>query len=238
MANRTPKTQDKTRRRLCLAEQTHDQTPYLCTRDLDHPGDHTWIPREDMPAKLREALLDGGGVDADDVTTELRDDLPADPPAPGEDQDREWFNGDNKPADTVTVNTEQARELLKAEAAEQELAEARVAALKAEAADIEKRRPDAIARDGPRPVSVSGAPGSRLADVTSLVSTWTQLGIPVELQDEMTQIQIAKLALDSMLEEIIRTRRPSDPALITSLRDAVDHIARARGLVRGTGAGS
>jgi hypothetical protein len=111
---------------------------------------------------------------------------------------------------------------------------------RADMARIRRERTDAIlpVNGQPRPVAVSGAPGSRLADVTSLVSTWTQLGFPVELQDELTQIQIAKLALDSMLEEIIRTRRPSDPALVASLLDAVDRIARARGLVRETGGGS
>jgi hypothetical protein len=138
---------------------------------------------------------------------------------------------------------EPQREEVRADAADQRRAEIAAAVTTDDRRDMERiraERTDAIlpvGGNGPRPVSVSGAPGSRLADVTSLVSTWTQLGFPVEVQDELTQIQIAKLALDSMLEEIIRTRRHSDPALVTSLWSAVDHIARARGLVRESGGG-
>ena len=82
-----------------------------------------------------------------------------------------------------------------------------------------------------RSLTLSGAPGSRLADVSSLASTLTLLGIPVELQDEFTWYQIAKHAIDSAIEEIIRTRRPSDAALLVAAYDAVGHVVVARGLL-------
>jgi hypothetical protein len=134
-----------------------------------------------------------------------------------------------------TVNTEQARELLRTEAAEKEMAERRVTALKAEAAEIEARRPDAITRDGPRPVSVSGAPGSRQADVISRMHALAFEGYPAEVQDEVIWTEIATHALVSMREEQARTKRHADPALVAAVLDAADHIARARGLVRGGG---
>jgi hypothetical protein len=104
--------------------------------------------------------------------------------------------------------------------------------LQAEAREIAERRPDAIAGNGSaRPISISGAPGSRLADVSSFSSTLTLLGIPVELQDEFTWYQIAKHAIDSAIEEIIRTRGPSDVALLTAAYDAIGHVVQARGLL-------
>jgi hypothetical protein len=149
-----------------------------------------------------------------------------------------------------TVNTQQARELL----ANQEPGGALLGEVQEQARERGDLKPSAtvdeddrrdmerqrghrhlIQSDGPRPVSVSGAPGSRLADVSSIASTLTLFGIPVELQDVLTWAQIAKHALDSIIEEVIRTRQPADPALITAALDAIDHIARARGLVRGGG---
>jgi len=98
---------------------------------------------------------------------------------------------------------------------------------------IAERRPDAITGNGyARPVSISGAPGSRLADISSIASTLTLLGIPVELQDEFVHYQLAKHAIDSAIEEIIRTRGPSDVALLTAAYDAVAHVVQARGLLK------
>jgi hypothetical protein len=105
--------------------------------------------------------------------------------------------------------------------------------LEVEAREIAQRRPDVIAANGhARPVSISAAPGGRLADVSSISSTLTLLGIPVELQDEFTWYQIAKHAIDSAIEELIQTRQPSDAALLTAAYDAVGHVVQARGLIR------
>lgn len=79
-------------------------------------------------------------------------------------------------------------------------------------------------------MSLSGVPGSRLADVSSFSSTLTLLGIPVEFQDELTKIQFAKHALDAMIEETIRTKQPGDMALLMAAIDAIHQIARARGV--------
>jgi hypothetical protein len=101
----------------------------------------------------------------------------------------------------------------------------------AEMEDIRTSHPD-ILPEGyqPRPNVLAGPPGSRLADVSSFSSTLTLFGVPVELQDELTWAQIAKHALDSMIEEVLRTRQPSDPALVAAAFDAVLHVAKARGV--------
>lgn len=104
--------------------------------------------------------------------------------------------------------------------------------LEAESMAIAERRPDAISNGQARPISISGAPGSRLADVSAIASTLTLFGIPVELQDELTWYQIAKHAIDSAIEEIIRTKQPADPALLTAAYDAVGHVIQARGLLK------
>jgi hypothetical protein len=92
-----------------------------------------------------------------------------------------------------------------------------------------------VQRDGPRPVSVSGAPGSRLSDVASRVIHLTMDGYPAEVHDEVIWTEIATHALVSMREEQARTKAPADGALVAAALDAIDHIARARGLVRGGG---
>jgi hypothetical protein len=96
---------------------------------------------------------------------------------------------------------------------------------------IRDRHPD-ILPEGyqPRPNVLAGPPGSRLADVSSFSSTLTLFGVPVELQDELTWAQIAKHALDSMIEEVLRTRQPSDPALVAAAFDAILHVAKSRGV--------
>jgi hypothetical protein len=89
-----------------------------------------------------------------------------------------------------------------------------------------------IATNGqPRPNAVIGPPGSRLADVTARAVSLSMDGYPAEVQDEVIWTEIATHALVSMREEQAQTRRPADPALIAAALDAVDHIARARGLV-------
>lgn len=65
MANRAAN-QAKTRQRMCLYEDVQDAVRYICTRDLGHDGDHKLIRRDDMPERLRAALL----VDADDTSTQ------------------------------------------------------------------------------------------------------------------------------------------------------------------------
>ena len=98
---------------------------------------------------------------------------------------------------------------------------------------IRKERTDAIlpaGGNGPRPVSVSGAPGTRQADVISRMSTLALEGYPAEVQDEVIWTEIATHALMSMREEQARTKRHADPALVASAMDAVLHVAKARGL--------
>lgn len=151
---------------------------------------------------------DGGAIIWHDPPDQAEDQLPSvvvPEPLPDA-QHRDYFNGDNTP-------DPEPRQV--------------------EAREIAQRHPDAIASNGqpPRPVSVSGAPGSRLADVSSISSTLTLFGIPVELQDEFTYYQLAKHAIDSAIEEIIRTRGPSDPALLTAAYDAVGHVVQVRGLL-------
>jgi hypothetical protein len=130
-------------------------------------------------------------------------------------------------------------------------AQAKVAARRAEIvaavtdddiAEMERIRtshPD-ILPDGhqPRPVAVSGAPGSRMSDVASRVIHLTMDGYPASVHDEVIWTEIATHALVSMREDQARTKGHADPALVAAALDAVDHIARARGLVRETGGGS
>jgi hypothetical protein len=110
-----------------------------------------------------------------------------------------------------------------------ELAEAEQE-LRAEAAEIARRHPDIAVPDQPRPVAVSGAPGSRLADVASRAVHLTMDGYPAEVHDEVIWTEIATHALVSMREEQARTKRGADPALITAARDAISHVAQVRGL--------
>jgi hypothetical protein len=84
--------------------------------------------------------------------------------------------------------------------------------------------------DQPRPVAVSGAPGSRLADVASRAVHLTMDGYPADVHDEVIWTEIATHALVSMREEQARTKRGADPALITAARDAIGHVAQVRGL--------
>jgi hypothetical protein len=87
-----------------------------------------------------------------------------------------------------------------------------------------------IQSDGPRPVSVSGAPGSRLSDVASRVIHLTMDGYPAEVHDEVIWTEIATHALVSMREEQARTKQPADGALVAAALDAILHVAKARGL--------
>jgi hypothetical protein len=239
------------RRRLCMAEQTHDKTAFLCCRDLDHPGDHTWVSREQMPAKLRDALLDGGGVDLADQTAEIEP-APTEPFA-GLPPDSSWGSTPDgyqpvpnpAPAGRAVVTAAEAREQLRdeppsgplhSEVHDQAVSQGVV---KPKGADGQDRRdmerlrahPD-VAVNGPRPVSVSGAPGSRLADVAARAVSLAMDGYPAEMQDEVAWTEIAIHALASMREEQAKTKRPADPALVAAALDAVDHVARARGLTR------
>jgi hypothetical protein len=109
----------------------------------------------------------------------------------------------------------------------------------AEMERIRTSHPDILpANSQPRPVAVSGAPGSRMSDVASRVIALTMEGYPPEVHDEVIWTEIATHALVSMREDQARTHRHADPALVAAALDAVDHIARARGLVRETGGGS
>jgi hypothetical protein len=143
------------------------------------------------------------------------DEIPTNDPAPGS-HHADMLNGAAEAKDAER-RAEIAAAVTPAEIAEME--------------EIRTSHPD-ILPEGyqPRPNVLAGPPGSRLADVSSFSSTLTLFGVPVELQDELTWAQIAKHALDSMIEEVLRTRQPSDPALVAAAFDAILHVAKARGV--------
>jgi hypothetical protein len=216
-----------------------DDTPTLEGIHHDHHDDDGNVAESHLHrlGHLRHIHLEDGKVEfADGRPAELIP-LP-DPHGPSDELAAKHFPGP----------TEAQREEQRADLAGQRRAEIAAAVTDDDIAEMEEIRerlpyvqpngllPPRHVIDQPRSVAVSGAPGSRLADVTALVSTWTLLGFPVELQDELTQIQLAKQTLDEMLEDILRNRQLSDPRLVSALVDTTDHIARARGLVRGGGA--
>jgi hypothetical protein len=214
MASRTPnnataKLTATTRRRLCLAESTDNGKPQVCIRDLDHTGGHTPAPRDQIPKPVRERLTDG---DTSDLPLEG-------PGAVG-------FDGVHYPPPDPTPHGPSDALAAKFFPDPPVTADELVAAEPEQAADA-----GALAGpDQPRPVAVSGAPGSRLADVARRAVHLTLDAYPADVHDEVIWTEIATHALVSMREEQARTKRGADPALITAARDAVLHVAQVRGL--------